>query len=163
MITTIQSFQRVCLLLLGVAFISLAGCNKEEESFMATEVRLTGFNNTGEELEIQIDSIIYKNSRYYEKPTSFYPDEYIPFSFAYLYYSADNPVLTLKGKTTGKIYLEQPIKKGVLRQRYGFTYVNGENVYNKRRENGSCQGFKTFSVEVCGLHTPKHVCQPRYL
>ncbi|WP_294073027.1 hypothetical protein [Proteiniphilum sp. UBA1028] len=130
MITTIQSFQRICLLLLGVAFISLAGCNKEEESFMATEVRLTGFNNTGEELEIQIDTIIYKNSRYYEKPTSFYPDEYIPFSFAYLYYSADNPVLTLKGKTTGKIYLEQPIKKGVLRQRYGFTYVNGENVYN---------------------------------
>lgn len=110
----------------------IVGCNKEEEGYMATEVRITGYNNIGEALEIQIDTILYKNPRIHHDPlgNKYFPENNIfTFSYAYLYFSAENPILKIKGKSSGKVYMEKNIEKGVLRQRYAFTLVNGKDVY----------------------------------
>lgn len=93
----------------------------------------------------------------------------IPNQWAYLDVTFDTLINRYYYVVFYKAGTEEPYKGGDINSsvtsgdEYGFTYVNGENVYNKKRENDSRQGFKTFSVEVCGLHTPKHVCQPRYL
>lgn len=117
----------VFLALLG---LSLASCNKEGDIRLGTVIAVVGKNTTGEELSVTIDTMQFKawNNKYADPYINV--GKSIKFTYAYSYSSGDNPVLRFTGRESGKVYLEISLKKQVLKQSYGFFWMDGKNNFN---------------------------------
>lgn len=105
-----------------VLLTSLVACNKEKELTKAISIQIGGYNSSNAELEISIDTLVYRN-----KKTQ--PNMPMDFGNVYTYPSGKNQaILKIKDLKSGRELFQQQLNLGgnQLELFFPFVLINGQ-------------------------------------